>query len=194
MDCCGSKNVRPDGTIAENLFADHGRFLGFVERRVGSRELAEEILQDAYVRSLTHAGSLRSGESVTAWFFRILRNAIVDRHRRRGVESRSLERIQAESEDTAPAADAELMDAVCSCVGALVGHLKPEYAAAIRQVEIEGSEVSAFAAETGITPNNARVRLHRAREALRRKVADYCGSCASSSGCRDCGCAHPASA
>ncbi|HEY0839685.1 MAG TPA: hypothetical protein VGD74_05820 [Vulgatibacter sp.] len=56
MDCCGSRNVRPNETIAETPFADHGKFLGSVERRVGSRDLAEEILQDAYLRSLTHGG------------------------------------------------------------------------------------------------------------------------------------------
>ena len=85
------------------------------------------------------------------------------------------------------------MEAVCKCVGALVDELKPEYAEVIRRVEMDGAEPSDFAGEAGITPNNARVRLHRAREALKRSVADYCGSCASG-GCRDCSCAHPRSA
>lgn len=193
-DCC-SENMHAHGKqVAQTLVQDHGRFLAFVERRVGSRELAEEILQDAYVRSLTSGGSLRSEESVTAWFYRILRNAIVDRHRRREVESRSLERIAAEVEnDQEPSVDTDLMNAVCACVGVLVDELKPEYAAAIRRVEIDGSDVSTLAGEEGISPNNARVRLHRAREALKRTLVAYCGSCASG-GCRDCGCAHPRSA
>ncbi|WP_240475306.1 RNA polymerase sigma factor [Vulgatibacter incomptus] len=182
--------MRESPTIAENLYGQNDRFLRFVERRVGSKALAEEILQDAYVKSLTSAGSVRDDESITAWFYRLLRNAIIDGQRRRGVESRSLERIAVEPGEAEPLPDAALMDAVCSCVGALVDTLKPEYAAAIRRVEVEGSAVGAFAEEAGITPNNARVRLHRAREALRRAVTEYCGSCAGG-GCRDCSCQSP---
>ena len=184
--------ARPDtpeviGLLVEN----HRKFLAFLERRVGSREAAEDILQDAYVRGLDRAASLRDRESATAWFYRLLRNALTDHYRRRGAEGRALERVAAEAgpeaEAGAPPADAELMDAVCGCVGALVDTLKPEYAAAVRRVDLEGAALPAFAAEAGITANNAAVRLHRARQALRRQVERSCGTCATH-GCLDCHC------
>lgn len=180
-------NTKTSSAVVESLHRENARFLAFIERRVGSRALAEEILQDAYVRGLTHGDSLREDESVTAWFYRILRNAIVDRHRRRGVEERGLQVVANESETTTPAIDEELMSAVCACVGKLVDSLKPEYQEAIRRVDLEGASVSAFAEASEVTPTNARVRVHRAREALRKKVSEFCGSCASE-GCRDCGC------
>jgi len=184
--------ARPDtpeviGLLVEN----HRKFLAFLERRVGSREAAEDILQDAYVRGLDRAGTLRDRESATAWFYRLLRNALTDHYRRRGAEGRALERVAAEAgpeaEAGAPPADAELMDAVCGCVGTLVDTLKPEYAAAVRRVDLEGAALPALAAEAGITANNAAVRLHRARQALRRQVERSCGTCATH-GCLDCHC------
>ena len=67
----------------DTLVANHRQFLTFLERRVGSREDAEEILQDAFVRGFEHAAEIRNEERVVAWFYRVLRNAVVDRHRRR---------------------------------------------------------------------------------------------------------------
>jgi hypothetical protein len=47
--------------------------------------------------------------------------------------------------------------------------------------------VTEYASETGMTANNAAVRAHRARQALRRRLAESCGVCAEH-GCVDCSC------
>jgi RNA polymerase sigma-70 factor (ECF subfamily) len=81
----------------------------------------------------------------------------------------------------------ETREIVCGCILDLAKTLKPEYAEAIQRVEIEGQTVKAFAGEAGIDPNNAGVRLHRAREALKKSVVRSCGTCAEH-GCMDCTC------
>jgi len=83
------------------LLDNHARFLSFLERRVGSREEAEDILQEAFVRSVDRAGSLRDAESATAWFYRVLRNAVIDHYRREGSRSRAVERLAAEAAEAA---------------------------------------------------------------------------------------------
>jgi RNA polymerase sigma-70 factor (ECF subfamily) len=178
------------GDVLRVLVDNHARFLRFLERRVGDRETAEDILQSAFVRGMERAGGVREAESATAWFYRLLRNALVDHYRRRGAESRALERLAAEGEPAAAAPDAELLDAVCACVRSLAETLKPEYASVLRRVELEGASVAAYAEEAGIRPGNAAVRLHRARLALRRQVERSCGTCATH-GCLDCRCARP---
>ena len=189
----GSAETRPAGPEADPavvrlLVDNHRRFLAFLTKRVRSREVAEDILQDAFVRGIGKAGSLREGESAVAWFYRLLRNALADHYRRAGAESRALEKAAALAGSEEPAVDEELMGAVCSCVGTLIDTLKPEYAAALRRVDLEGAGVKAFAAASGISPGNAAVRLHRARQALRRQVERACGTCATH-GCLDCHCA-----
>jgi RNA polymerase sigma factor (sigma-70 family) len=171
--------------VVETLVSNHRQFLAFLERRVGSREVAEDILQEAFVRGLD-SKSLGSAESATAWFYRALRNATVDHYRRRGAEARVLEQVAAETEEEV-APDVELLDTVCSCVTSLLSTLKPEYASAIQRVELDEIPVRDYAVEQGMTANAAGVRLFRAREALKRRLIQSCGTCADH-GCLDCRC------
>jgi RNA polymerase sigma-70 factor (ECF subfamily) len=174
------------GEVIAALVQNHREFLGFLERKVGSRAVAEDILQEAFVRGIDRIDALRSEESVKAWFYRTLRNAVVDHFRRKGASERAIAAFAAELDEAAPAAEAER--AVCQCVRELATTLKPEYAAALQRVEVDGLSVQAFAEEASITANNAAVRLFRAREALRKRVKTACGTCAEH-GCVDCTCA-----
>jgi RNA polymerase sigma factor (sigma-70 family) len=178
-----------DTSAAVQLLVDnHRRFLAFLERRVGSREDAEDILQEAFVRGLDKVGDVRDRESVVAWFYRLLRNAVADYYRRRGAADRALEWVASRETAVEDPLDDEFHEDVCSCLGSLMDALKPEYADALRKVELEGLSVRDYADSLEITPNNAAVRVHRAREALRRLVVRTCGTCAEH-GCEDCTCA-----
>jgi RNA polymerase sigma-70 factor (ECF subfamily) len=168
------------------LVANHARFLGFLERRVGSRDVAEDILQEAFVRSLDRVESIRNTDSALAWFYRVLRNALTDHFRRQETRDRALSQASAEAEENNEG-DTELETVVCACVMEMVDTLKPEYAAAVRRVDLDGMSVRSYAEESGISPGNAGVRLHRAREALRRQLARVCGTCVDH-GCFDCQC------
>ena len=180
--------VRDD--VVRALVDNHQRFLAFLQRRVGSREAAEDILQDGFVRALERTETLRSGESAVAWFYRLLRNLLIDHHRRAVREDRAVSGAALESEEIV---DEELRETVGACVVSLLDTLKPEYRDALRRVEMEGEKVGAYAEEAGISASNASVRLHRAREALRRRLIETCGTCVTH-GCRDCECRHaPAS-
>jgi RNA polymerase sigma-70 factor (ECF subfamily) len=176
--------------IVKTLVANHRRFLAFVERRVGSREVAEDIVQNAFVRGLEGTSRLKDEDSAVAWFYRMLRNALVDHYRRRSAEQRATDRLAGQEEETAPPVDAELMNTVCACVGDLLQTLKPEYAEALRRVDLDDKSVKEFAEDAGISANNASVRLFRGREALRHQVRRACGTCADH-GCLDCRCKRP---
>ena len=172
--------------VLTTLVANHRRFLEFLERRTGNRAEAEDILQAAFLRGMEKAGELRDAESAVAWFYRLLRNALTDSWRRRDAESRALAAVQREPRDD----DEELRAEVCRCVSALLPTLKPEYAELLRQVELEDLSVAEAARRAGVTPNNASVRLHRARRALLDAVQRSCRTCATH-GCLDCTCQAP---
>jgi RNA polymerase sigma factor (sigma-70 family) len=166
------------------LVENHREFLRYVERRVGSRALAEEIVQDAFVRSLDRGNDIR--ESAVGWFYRVLRNAVIDHQRRRAVADKRLDQLAAELQaEAAPSED--LARAACRCVSMLADSLKPEYADALRRVDVDGVAVKDYADSVGISANNAGVRVFRAREALKKQVARSCGTCAEH-GCLDCTC------
>ena len=56
-------------TTLQTLLERRERFLGFVQKRVADRSLAEDILQVAYVRALERSDTLREQESAVAWFY-----------------------------------------------------------------------------------------------------------------------------
>jgi RNA polymerase sigma factor (sigma-70 family) len=172
--------------IAESLVGNHRKFLAFLERRVGDRAVAEDILQDAFVRSIQKGEDIRDESSAVAWFYRMLRNAVIDHYRRTGTRAKALEAFAAELKD-ATAPPPELTAEICDCVGELASTLKPEYATAIRRIDLEDTPVKDFAAEAGITATNAGARLSRARAALRKQVRASCGTCAEH-GCVVCNC------
>jgi RNA polymerase sigma factor (sigma-70 family) len=175
------RTVEPDSTedrarVANVLVENHRAFLGFLVRRVGDRALAEDLdrLSDM------------PDEALVPWFYRVLRNAAIDRHRRKGAEERALAAFTQELADAAQP-DEEFHREICACVGRLANTLKPEYAEVLQAVDVEETPVKAFAEAAGLTTSNAGVRLFRAREALRKQVAASCGTCADH-GCVDCSC------
>jgi RNA polymerase sigma factor (sigma-70 family) len=178
----------PTAEVVRALLQNRSTFLSFLERRLGDRALAEDILQEAFARGLDKLETLRSDEAAVAWFYRALRNAVIDHSRRRQAAARALDAFAEELAHLEPAE--ETRAAVCQCIGRLAKTLKPEYAEALSRVEVEGTTVKAFAEERGITSGNAAVRVFRAREALRRQVVAWCGACAEH-GCTSCCCAKP---
>lgn len=172
--------------VVAALVENHRRFLAFLESRVGNRRDAEEILQAAFVRGLERGGEIRDEERVVAWFYRVLRNALVDFWRSRGAEQKAEEALARELADE-QVPPPELEQQLCGCFEPLLAALRPEYAEILRRVDLEGARPSDFAVAAGLTANNAMVRLHRARKALRDRLVASCRTCADH-GCLDCSC------
>lgn len=171
--------------VADALVGAHRELLAFVERRVGNRADAEDIVQAAAVTALEQGHTVRDPGRVTAWLYQLLRNRIADHLRHRGAAGRALERYGADPSFAEP--DEALDDTVCRCVARLLDTLKPEYADILRRTELDEKTPAEAARELGLTPANAAVRAHRARAALRQQVVRSCRTCAEH-GCVDCTC------
>jgi RNA polymerase sigma factor (sigma-70 family) len=180
----GHGEPTPASAVVATLVANHRAFLAFVERRVGDRNVAEDILQSAFVTNVDKFDTVR--ETALGWFYKVLRNAIIDYRRRKAVADKRREIIAVEAE-TSDERDEELHGVLCKCIAELAITLKPEYADALHKIEIEGIAVKDYAAQVGISSSNAGVRVFRAREALRKQVVRSCGTCAAH-GCLDCTC------
>jgi RNA polymerase sigma-70 factor (ECF subfamily) len=167
------------------LVSGHREFLAFLERRVESRAAAEDILQAAFARALERGAGVQD-ENVVAWFYRVLRNSVIDHYRHRSASARAAEAWGREFIDSQEP-DAALRQEICQCISVLLADLKPEYREALRMVDLEDRKLSYLAEQSGISAENAAVRVHRARKALRRKVEQACGTCAEH-GCFDCHC------
>ena len=168
------------------LLDNHRAFLRYLERRIGDRDLAEDILQDAFIKVIDRPDQAPADEGVVPWFYRALRNAAIDRFRRQGAATRAAEAFAREME-TQVTPEPEMAGEICACVTRLAGTLKAEYAEALQEIEVHGTPVKTFAEQHGLSSSNAGVRVHRAREALRKRVVQSCGTCAEH-GCLNCTC------
>ncbi len=168
------------------LLRHKAQFLAFLVRHLGNRAEAEDLLQTAYLKALTEGGSIREDEKVMVWFSRVLRHMLIDHYRHRAATERLEARLVRET-PVMPAPDEALSSTVCQCVLELAQALKPEYREILQRVELEEASLREVAETLGITPNNASVRLHRARRALHTALFHMCGICAEH-GCLDCTC------
>jgi RNA polymerase sigma factor (sigma-70 family) len=173
-------------TTFDRLLAQRKQFFAFVQRRVSDAGLAEDILQTAYLRAFEHQDDFQPSESAVAWFYRLLRNAVIDSYRRHAAKDRALEAWTRELESSAEPS-ASVQDEVCACLGGVIDSLKPEYAEVLRAVDLGEQRVQEFAEQHSISASNAGVRAYRARAALRKELLRTCATCAEH-GCLDCTC------
>lgn len=164
----------------------HDAFLQFLRRNLGNESDAEEVMQQFYLRVVVHASQLRKEESARAWLRRVLQSALSDYRRRAAVRQRA-EADLARKEAAAPPTIDDLETFVCMCLYKLLPLLKPEYTEVLRRVDLENELREAVAAALGLTLGNLTVRLHRARQALRRALQLTCETCPIH-GYLDCGC------
>jgi RNA polymerase sigma factor (sigma-70 family) len=172
--------------VVERLLRRKAQLLKFLERRVESRDNAEDLLQTAFLRLVAKQRTLRHTDSVVPWFYRILENLIVDWYRGRASADAARARIAADAA-LASSMDMELFREVCACVRDVLAALRLEYAEIIRRVELDEQPLREVARDLGLTPNNVSVRLHRARRALLDGLRATCGACFEH-GCLDCVC------
>jgi len=175
---------RADALVLHELTEGRARFLAFLRRHIQSPEIAEDILHASYIRAIQHVHELRDETRADAWFYRLLRNAVVDHHRRSAVSSK----VAVAEMPADLAIESVQQTKTCPCAIRELTRLKGDYARALELVEMDGMPVQAFAGNEGIAPGTASVRLHRARKALAERIQAACGPCAGE-GCFDCACA-----
>jgi RNA polymerase sigma-70 factor (ECF subfamily) len=167
----------------EILLEHRARFLGFVRARVADREAAEDLLHHAYTKVIEHPADVPAGHEVP-WFYRVLRNAAIDRHRRLDAERRQRDQWEHDPTrmpDTAP------KGRLCRCTMKALASLKPQHAGIIKEVDLLGRSVVDVARTEGLSTTNAYVRLHRARRTLGERLRGICRNCADNA-CVDCHC------
>ena len=68
----------------ENVWNDFkGELFGFIKSRIHNQELAEDLLQEVFIKIHTNLNSLGEGANLVSWIYRITRNTIIDYYRKK---------------------------------------------------------------------------------------------------------------
>ena len=140
----------------------------FIRARVRDHSAAEDILQEVFVKIHRKLPTLRAGERVEAWVWRITRNAISDHFRR----VRPSEPAPNELKD-AVEHEINLPD-LSPCVRRFVGELPPNYRKALILTEWQGLTQEQMAKQLGLSLSGAKSRVQRARNRLKELLLDCC--------------------
>lgn len=174
---------------ARLLIENRRQFRRFLAKRLGSESDADEVLQQSLRKAVEHPPSAVADSGVLAWFYKILRNTLIDHYRasatRRKKNDELYRYITSVADDQAAPDDVKA--AICECMQRLLPSLKAEYASILERIDLRGEAADQVARELKTTRNNVEVRLHRARKALKKSLELSCGSC-TTHGCLHCTC------
>jgi RNA polymerase sigma-70 factor (ECF subfamily) len=159
---------RRDPRGFDQAYASYGpRLYGFLCRLLGreQRHLADDLLQQTFLRLAEHGAELRADSDLRAWLFTVARNAFLAhvRSRRRTVEP-ALELVTA---DYTPEAEARLL---LGDVEEALEKLRVEDRELLLLVGVEGLEPLAVARLLEVEPATLRQRLARARQRLLQEL------------------------
>jgi RNA polymerase sigma-70 factor (ECF subfamily) len=153
----------------------HERLLGFIERRVRSRETAEDILQDVMLRIHRRAGELERAEAVGAWVHEIARNAIIDRYRSARVRRERAAGMEVDREQAVePEDETDVRGELSTCIAPLLRRLPASYREALALTELEGMTQADAAARLGLSVSGMKSRVQRGRVQLKRVLTECC--------------------
>jgi len=152
---------------AADIFERHHRSVfQFLRRMGGSAHDAEDLTQEVFLRVVRALEGYEERELERAWVFRIARNVLID-HRR----------VLGRAPVSEPIGDGHVVRLPLGLTTGLaleeaLAHLGESEREAFLMREVGGLGYVEIGAATGATPDAVRSRIHRARLALRKALAD----------------------
>ena len=165
--------------ITETVSRERGRLRDFIRRRVPDSSEAEDILQDVFFEFVEAYRLPESIEQVGAWLYRVARNRIIDRFRKK--KEVPLPQLTAEDdagrwlEDALPSPDASPEAAYARAVlldelSAALAELPAEQRNIFIAHELDGRSFKELAAESGVAINTLLARKRYAVLHLRARL------------------------
>ncbi len=148
----------------------HVKLHDFIERRVSDPMLADDILQDVFIKIHANIEHLESKEKIRAWIYKIAANAIIDYYRTHKPVTELPETLSVFGDDSREEERNEIMTGLLS----IINSLPPHYATAVMMSEFEGLTQQAIASRLGLSLSGAKSRVQRGRALLKERLLECC--------------------
>ncbi|MGM1059888.1 sigma-70 family RNA polymerase sigma factor [Saccharothrix sp. Mg75] len=152
--------------FTRSVFLEHRLLLlAHARRLTGDHHAAEDVVQEAMIRTWRHADQLLDdGGPVRGWLLTVVRNIVLDRARARRVRP-----VEVDDARTAPAVTTDHADRVVAdvVVGEALLRLPTELRRVLELVYLRGDTVAEAASALDIPAGTVKSRTHRAMHLLR---------------------------
>ena len=161
-------------TATEEIWLDlSDRLRSYFRRRVENEDIAEDLLQEAFVRIHLGLESLHESERVAAWVFQIARNLVVDHYRWRDRLRPGLDVESIVDSRTLPESG-NLNDWVAGWMPKMMERLPQPYRKAVELYELSHTPQKDIAKRLKISVSGAKSRVQRGRALLKKLLAECC--------------------
>lgn len=151
-------------------------------RMTGSRDDAEDLIQETYLKAYRFWDKYEKGTNIRAWLFRILRNSYINRYRKETKEPDTVDYdeiqdyynvIRADSSDENDLQRKLYGAALSDDVARALESLPEDFRTAVILSDIEGCTYEEIAEFVDVPIGTVRSRLHRGRKLLQGKLFEY---------------------
>ena len=155
------------------------RVLRYLTRLVGESE-AEDLTQSVMLKVSEGLRDFRGDSSVSTWIYRIATNAALDKLRGKTVQVLSNTELESDEDDVPPAAQSASVETTAireemnACIREFIERLPEIHKTVMVLSELEGFKNAEIATILGISLDTVKIRLHRAREKLRKELDTGC--------------------
>ena len=148
----------------------------FFRRRVRDEQLAEDLLQETFVRVHNGLASLQEQERLAAWVYRIAHNTLRDYFRKGFVSKEVLapDGIVADALPEERPSEENQNEEIAAGLGCVVQQLAPRYREAIELAELQGLTQGEVGARLGLSLSGAKSRVQRGRDKLKALLLECC--------------------
>ena len=169
----------------EQIITEHQpRLISFIRKRVPNKEDAEDILQDVFFQLIkTVESTLNPIEQVTAWLYRVTRNTIINKGKKKQEEEfpasqydedgnilKELSEFLFDDDAVATPETEYLRSLVWQELEAALSELPPEQREAFELMELDGLSAKEIAESIGVPVNTLLSRKHYAIKHLRKRL------------------------
>lgn len=160
------------GCVSAAWQAHEGELRSYLRHRAGDVDMADDVLQDVFVKAMRQGQGFCTLDNPRAWLFQVARNALVDRVR----TSHPHDVFTDELAETTPLNVDALapVDALADCLTRTLGELSEEDQRILRACDLEGQTQRVFADAHGLSLPATKSRLLRARGRLRDRLTRVC--------------------
>lgn len=163
-----------DDAFAEIVDRYKDSLVNYLTHLVRSRDRAEEVAQDAFVRLYRNAANYKQQERLGPYLYRIATNLVVSEIRRERRWSLLLPRLNASTRSSEPSPDANLFTSeIQRQVSAAIAQLPLRYRAPLVLFEIEEWSYDEIAKALDAPTGTVKSRISRARNLLRQHLAPW---------------------
>ncbi len=148
----------------------HEQFYHFILKRVSHPEIAEDLLQEVFLKIHRSIDSLDDYTKVESWIYTIVRNTVIDYYRTR----KQYTELPVIPEEDDLATDGDPEQALAGSLREMVGELDEPYRTAIELTEFEGLTQEELGERVGLSHSGAKSRVQRARGRLKAMLLECC--------------------